>query len=386
MSAGAVYDRLEGYGNRRVFVMLPYGLGQASWRERKLSGATWEETPYGYGFGGEFFDLSWSEDHHETSASNVLRRGIAKVLGFDVVHVWRNRRPLLRADVVWTHTEREHLAVALIKRVLRSRASFRTVAQTVWLWDRWARLSAPRRWLARWLLAAHDLEITHSQLNLAISRAEAPGRTTALCPFGTSAVTSDANMYDAAGNLVVSAGNDIDRDWLALAGAAVEMPEVEFVVFSGSLAAREVEWPANVRLETDARVQRIRAHYEVASAVVVPLRPNLHASGLTVALESMSAGVPLVVSDVGGIRPYVSGEGVELVPCGDANALAAGIRAVRHNYRQEISAVLRSRRLSRGLTDRDYVLRYCLATRSLLEDEDIPEALSVYESLVESES
>ncbi|MGW3481987.1 glycosyltransferase family 4 protein [Rhodococcus indonesiensis] len=67
----------------------------------------------------------------------------------------------------------------------------------------------------------------------------------------------------------------------------------------------------------------IRELYRRASVVVVPTRPNLHFSGMTVALEAMSTGRPVVVTDSPGASEYVR-DGVDgfLAKSGDARAFA----------------------------------------------------------------
>ena len=74
-----------------------------------------------------------------------VRRALAARLGTDVVHAWRNRALLGSADVVWTHTEREHLAVGLVRATLPRRRRPAVLAQSVWLWGRWDALGRARR-------------------------------------------------------------------------------------------------------------------------------------------------------------------------------------------------------------------------------------------------
>jgi glycosyltransferase involved in cell wall biosynthesis len=57
--------------------------------------------------------------------------------------------------------------------------------------------------------------------------------------------------------------------------------------------------------------------------VVVPTRPNLHASGMTVALEALATARPVVATDTPGMHQYVSeGRTGYLVPPEDPAELA----------------------------------------------------------------
>ncbi|NKR59445.1 glycosyltransferase [Rhodococcus hoagii] len=69
--------------------------------------------------------------------------------------------------------------------------------------------------------------------------------------------------------------------------------------------------------------REIRDLYRSASVIVVPTRHNEHFSGMTVALEAMSVGRPVVLSDTPGASDYVR-PGVDgfLVPPGDVVGFA----------------------------------------------------------------
>ena len=97
---------------RRVAIIVRFGLNPRRWADRHALGEVVDETPYAYHLAERWFAVDWSNDHEESSAARWWRMSIRRVLGFDFVHVWRNRRIIRTADAVWTHTEREHLAVA----------------------------------------------------------------------------------------------------------------------------------------------------------------------------------------------------------------------------------------------------------------------------------
>ena len=350
------------------------------WRARFESGTSLDRTPYGYDRAQQWFDLVWSETRNDSRVLRVLRGWCMSWLGFDFLHAWYNRRLLLGADVIWTHTEREHLAVALLQ-VLRPRCRrVPVVAQSVWLWDSWTGAGPIRRGLISVLLRTQAVELVHSRLNLEDSRAAVPGRRVELVPFGSApAVLSGPAPTGAEPRvngrpLLLAVGNDADRDWPLLSAVARLMPEVEVRVASKSGAARAVDWPANVTLRPADSVAELRDLYLNADVVALPLRPNRHASGATVCIEALAACRRIVATQAGGIQDYLGGEGKTVEP-GDVMGFAAAIRAA---IREEFPAPTSHAYLKSGLTQGDYVGRYVLVTRALLGDALWPPSISAF--------
>lgn len=341
----------------RVAVFLGRDQDAAAWRNRFSRGETMDKTPYGYDRADGLYDIHWSATKPDGWVLAKLRGFLARRLGFDVVHAIQNRRLLRSADVVWTHTEREHLAVASIRRLFAIKAP--VVAQSVWLWDRWQALGARRRLLYTRLLRTSAVEIVHSVANLEVSRQSVPGRTVLLVPFGTAAVTRESALPSER-PLVLAVGNDIDRDWETLAVALAALPEADARVASSRRAARDAPWPESVTVAPAASRSELEQLYRSASVIVVPLHHNLHASGATACIEALAARRPLVATDAGGLAAYLDGVAT-LVPAGDPGMLAQAIR----------SAVVSEPPAGdpwtdRGLTQVDYVGRYVLLTEWLL--------------------
>ncbi|WP_072313817.1 glycosyltransferase [Agrococcus sp. Marseille-P2731] len=342
----------------RVVVALSYEQDPARWRERHERGEVLDATPYGYERAMDRFDMEWTRSHPEAAAVARVRRALAGRLGFDLVHVWRNRALLRSADVIWTHTEREHLAIAA---VLRGRGPL-VLAQSVWLWDAWPQWGASRRRRVARLLRRHAVEVVHSRVNLADARRAVPRRRVELVPFGSATLPSVREDASAHPPLVLAVGNDVDRDWPLLAAAAEQLPERRFRVISGSRSARAVRWPQNVEHATTATRESLVASMRDAACVVVPVRQNRHASGTTSCIEALGAGRPLVVSDAGGLGDYV-GRAARLVEPGDREAL---VGAIAEALSGSVAPPDASTAAARGLTQADYVERYVLITRWLL--------------------
>ena len=103
-----------------VFVFLGHGFGGNTWEQRFAQGlipGLNERLAYGYyRAAGDGWSVEYSRDADEGRYTRLGRLILRKALGFDIVHAWRNKRQLLSADIVWTHTELEGLAALLLVR------------------------------------------------------------------------------------------------------------------------------------------------------------------------------------------------------------------------------------------------------------------------------
>lgn len=359
----------------KVAVLLHRDQDASAWRERHARGETMDVTPYGYERATDRFDLTWSTSLPESSIVRTLRMRLGAVFGFDIVHAWRNRRMLFGADLIWTHTEREHLAVALLQRLRRRRNRVPVLAQSVWLWDAWSGWGRIRRRFVAWLLCTHAVEAVHSRLNLERSRTDVPGRNVVLVPFGSAAVTREAGEPSVP-PLVLVVGNDADRDWATLADALRHMGDIVVRIASKSAAARQPAWPSGTTVAPTSSLAELADLYRKASVVVVPLRQNLHASGATSCIEALAARRRLVVTDAGGLADYVD-DAARLVPVGDSAALASAIGLAL----ADDTGAGRDPWVERGLTQRDYIERYVLLSRWILDGGEMPRAVSAFEAV-----
>jgi len=351
-------------GRPRVTVVLRHGLNPASWRSRHERGEVWDRTPYGYDLAEGTFDISWTSDHAEGAVARMWRLSVRRLLGFDLVHAWRNRRAIAEADAIWTHTELEHLAVAFLKMLAPHRYRGLSIAQSVWLWDGWPSIHPLRAALYRRLLRQHTVELVLSRSNHVASSTAAPGRDVRRIPFGTHPAMPCTQRAETP--VVLANGNDRHRDWELLAEVARRLPAVTFNVisFSDSVLARD--WPSNAHARSALQTEVLGELYGKASVVAIPLHENLHASGCTVAIEAISAGVPIVVSDAGGIDEYTKDADATLVPVDDVDAFAAAIQAAILARTAATVGADPTVAERRGLTHRDYISRLSLITLAAL--------------------
>lgn len=155
-------------------------------------------------------------------------------------------------------------------------------------------------------------------------------------------------------DLVLAVGNDRHRDHAALI-EAVELvhrrrPGTRLVLVTGH--------PVTVPPHLGDRIPRcshreLRDLYAEAAVVAFALTPNLHVSGMTALLESMTCGRPVVVTSTPGLGDYVrDGEtGVVVEP--GVPALARGILELLDDpaRARAIGAAARSDALARLTTD-----------------------------------
>lgn len=370
------HRRKNEVGRPRIVIVLNADQDVVAWQEKYRRGEVLDATPYGYDRAESDAELFWARSAAESDRMRRLRVSAAGRLGFDLVHVWRNRRLIRTADVIWTHTEREHLAVAMLQALRRPSRRVPVLAQSVWLWDAWATWPWWRRRLVARLLRVHGFEAVHSAVNREISDVAVPGRRVAVLPFGSASPfdRSAAESLPVTPPLVLAVGNDADRDWATLAEAGARAPGVYLRVASTSRRARSISWPANTTVApADSRADLV-ALYSAASVIVVPLRENKHASGATACIEALGAGRPLIVTEAGGIESYVSGAAC-LVPPADARALATAILAAAEGG---VPAPPKDAAERRGLGQADYVARYMLVTHWLLGSQGWDESISAF--------
>ncbi|MGA6094905.1 glycosyltransferase family 4 protein [Microbacterium sp. NPDC079356] len=123
--------------------------------------------------------------------------------------------------------------------------------------------------------------------------------------------------------LVVSVGGDRDRDPETLLRAMAILrrhrPDVEIVVQSRTTLSP----PEGVTVIPYLTHVELRDLYARASVVSLATRPNLHVSGMTVGLEAMATGRPLVITRTPGMDDYFGGtSAARMVEVGDADAVA----------------------------------------------------------------
>src|SRR5438105_5683812 len=81
---------------------------------------------------------------------------------------------------------------------------------------------------------------------------------------------------------VASLGSDMHRDWQTLLQAFGDFCEFDVKVASTQFKPQSARGLCNIRIEPANTREQVAQLYEWADIIVVPLKPNLHASGISV--------------------------------------------------------------------------------------------------------
>jgi glycosyltransferase involved in cell wall biosynthesis len=335
----------------KVFVHLARNKDAEEWRAAKRSGKLVgfnDETPYGYGLAEAMgCRIAYSRSDRERLLGKLARFAVRAATGFDLVHAWRQRRAMADADIVWTHTESQYLAVSAVLLMTRTRPKL--LGQTVWLMDHWASFNPLRRALYRKLIRRVDVLTFHSPANLAIAAALFPDKKTVLVRYGIATDIRVAPRERPATQIhVLAIGNDRDRDWPTLIAAVRDQPNMSLLILSGAVSPRLARGAQNVEIRRARTQAELMQGFGEATLVCVPLRPNVHASGITVIQEAALAGVPIVATDAGGLDAYFPHDEVRYAPAGDVEALR---RALRTTASDPVEACAQARRAQQRMVD-----------------------------------
>ena len=358
----------------KVFVHLAYGFGAKSWNDRfrngKIIGIN-EPFAYGYHRAREFgCNIEYSEDKVESFLEKYFRLGLRFFLKFDFIHAWRNRHGICTADVVWTHTESQHAAVLLLFSITRRRARPKLIAQSVWLYDRWFKMPLPNRWLFRRLLARADILTVLSSENLKLARKLFPDIRSELVLYGINVdgMISPPLRQPHHPIRLVSLGNDEHRDWETLIAAVENLSRCELRIASKNVDPGLYANAKNISVVRPKSNDELLALYDWADIAIVTLKPNLHASGITVLQEATLRGLPAICSDIPGLREYFADDEVIYVPPHDVEAIRRVVMDVAGDDDLRRASVKRAQaRISPdGLSSQSYVKKHVELSNELL--------------------
>ena len=359
----------------KVFVLLPTHLDAVLWRRRYELGEVPDIVPYGYHHAADAgCEVRFSRPTLiDKGPFGLLRRVLNRLLGCDLIHAFNNRAEFVRSqcDVVWTHTEYEHLAVRLIELLSLGRIKAAPmISQSVWLMDRWSTYSALRRLAYRRLLRKSEVLTFLSPSNAEAARKRQFGLPVEIVPFGISQDSFPVGCpRDTPNNMplrVFSLGNDVHRDWETFAAAFGDQSDFEVRVASRTYP-KHLE-RANIVARSLNHQSEIIKNYAWADIVVVPLTKNLHASGLSVLLETVTLGIPVVISDEGGLRHYFGDDQVNFVPGNDPEKLRTTVRSLERSVAIAKATAAQKRLLELDYSSRGYALRHVTLSRVLTQN------------------
>ncbi len=354
-----------------------YGKDAETYRQDYHGGKEPDETPYGFHLAETFgYDVTFSRDARSAPTS-VRARVTAKVLresnrrlGFDVAHAYTNQTALRNADVIWTMTEGEAFAVSVLCRLGRLPRR-PLVANSIWLFDTWDRLPPYRKAVVRHLSRYIDVMTVHSQQCLPIIRRQLPHLRSELMYFGINTglfrISSPATRPDQEPIRIFAPGNDRARDWGTLLRSFGNDDRFEVRVICQWLDKEQLgrEY-SNLTILSDPDMSDFINGYRWADVVVVPMQRNAY-SGITVALEGVAMGKPVVSTRTGGVPTYFDEDEVFYTAVEDHQAMRDTVLGS-----DAYSRAQRAERAQRRFLERDYstqglISRYVQLTRELLE-------------------
>ncbi|MFM0738502.1 glycosyltransferase family 4 protein [Paraburkholderia xenovorans] len=330
---------------------------------------------YGYHHAeSDAFKLTYSQDARESKPVRLLRRALKAALGFDFIHTWRNRAEMLRSDVIWTHTEQEWLSTSLMLLLSGRRSGDDDgpllLAQSVWLLDKWPSYGMLRSWLYRKLIGRADQLTTLASENAELCKRYFQREAKPLY-YGLNTrdfpVNAPSEWTPHTPLRIAAIGNDRDRDWETLIRAFGN--DARYTV---KLATRR-RIPAslrasNVEIALFSGIVKQRELYDWADVIVVPLRPNSHASGITVMLEAAAVGKPMVATNVGALQDYFLADEAAYVPPFDPQALRDAVNrlVVEPDEALRQAQAAANGLLTRDLTTQHYALQHVRITQEML--------------------
>lgn len=313
----------------RVTVPLAGGLTAAGWARRHAAGEVPDQSPYGLhrledrGHRVRFASARTSDGARGRAQERIARSVRHRTGGYEFVE------RMLGAgahggDAILAYDERTGVPALLTGRtpVAAGVGWLTTRAAAGRIHGDLAARALPRA-AAVWSQCSAVLPVLAEQWDLAPSRLH-------FIPLGIDTDFYVEQPLPAEPGLVVSAGEDRFRDHATLVGAMHQVRAAHPGSHLELASGLPFEAPDGlVTVHTERLDGRIRDLYARACVVAVALHPTVTGSGLTVVLEAMASGRPIVVTDNPGISDYVE-HGVTglLVPPGDPAAAAAAIRSL----------------------------------------------------------
>ena len=323
------------------------------WERRARAGEVPGLWPYG---------LHRLADEHAVlvnDRSAVLTRALPGLRGYDVPRLYRRTNGWSDADAVVSWEELTAMTFPLRRR----RSGPALCCGVIWstdIWERHAGRGLETR-ITKQLLRRMDLLWCLSTVQAdELSRQLGAGSVVEPVTFGI-----DTDFYaefppeQGGPPLVVSAGSDRDRDMTTLYAAL----ETVLRAHPGAKAIVQTRAPTSaptgVQTIPSLTHTALRDLYRRSSLVALALRPNLHVSGMTVALEAMATGRPVICSSTPGMSEYVlDGSTGSLVAPGDPSALARAMigylddDALRKSTGRAAAAHVRLRHRDSQMTER----------------------------------
>ncbi|HEY2224359.1 glycosyltransferase family 4 protein [Actinomycetospora sp.] len=307
-----------------VHVELPEELDVEEYRQRNARGEIPDHTPYGLHHLGDEGDVVTFRRPARGLTDWAARKVRNQLDGYEAVTALSSARQRRGADAIFCMDERTGLPAAFTARRP-------VVTGVAWL-ERPDQLAGTHRRSAEGGLSRAAGIFTQSPAMVPILREHwdvDPERVHAV------RLGIDPEFYpeqpldgrDPGGATITSVGDDRGRDHTTLVSAVNRVRQQGLPAWLELATTLHVDLPPEAGVLHARRMNAaMRGLYERSSLVAIALRPNPQGSGLTVALEALASGRPVVATDNPGMDTYVDhGRTGLLVPPGDPEAMAEAI-------------------------------------------------------------
>ena len=327
-------------------------LDATSWAEAHRTGDVPDRWPYGLDRLASRVESLHAAEPPGGLRSHLLRASRRLAGGFD----WLGRPRPRGVDAVVAWDERVGVPMGRAAQVpVLTGAIWLTEADRRPHWSDEAVRQGLRRCALVWALSEAQLPVLHRRWGVDLNRLRH-------ILFGVDHDFWCPNGDPESCRLLV-VGNDRHRDHMtAVRAARLAQADVRGLRLH-LVTAQSVDVPDDLgRRSAHLSHRALRAEYGSAQVCAVAVRPNLHCSGITAALEAMACARPVVVTETPGMRDYVD-DGVTgiLVPPRDPEAMAAAVadlmrdpdraRAMGQNGRARVEKTLNTENQAAQIAD-----------------------------------
>ncbi|WP_083853116.1 MULTISPECIES: glycosyltransferase family 4 protein [unclassified Rhodococcus (in: high G+C Gram-positive bacteria)] len=279
-------------GQETLEVAFARANGVAAWKSRSCKSDVPDEWPYG---------LNRLAMHFDDVRAADLDRASVWSLALSLSRLRSFQRKSVDVSIAWD----ERAAVRMVNR----RAATRMLCGVIWATDEVCRgeRKFENRFVKKILRQMDGVWcLSRAQLPVVADWLGRGGPAVCYLPFGIDETFYTYVPYPTGRSpIIVSFGIDRDRDpetlFESLDLVIKHRPDVRALVQTDS----ELTAPTGVKKIGRVSHRDVHRMYGESALAMVATRQNLHASGLTVTLEAMSTGRPVVISGTPGLEDYV---------------------------------------------------------------------------------
>ncbi|SMB29432.1 Glycosyl transferase, group 1 family protein [Serratia proteamaculans] len=292
-----------------VFLGYRHAYNADAWRNRYKNGLANDSMVYGY---ENYKDKKIEVNYFRF---NKLERIIFKNKKIGMLYTYFIKLPLslFFYDSVWTHFDKDGLYIAALKKIpILNKLMPTLVANFVWTIDALFSMSEKKIKIYKWLVSDIEKIVYHSEaetthfkntlgckdnhikkIHYGINFQSFNNSALEMCPVGFNAK-----------RFILMVGTDIHRDLELFKWLVTQHANLSFVLCSNNPDFLNMKFETNNVEVLSADFNEMIYLYRRCMLVVIPLKDNLHVSGLTTLLESAAVKKPIVLTFTPGFEDY----------------------------------------------------------------------------------